>query len=325
MDNFKAYGNWYRMLTQWRPDESPSRVRNLALLIVGLYHAGHIHASRIVRKWPIQAKLVSLTRRLSRFLDNRAVRVRTWYEPVARAWLAACAGGEVRLILDGSKVGRDHHLLMVGLAYRRRAIPLAWTWVAGPRGHSAGAQQLALLAYVRNLLPAGARVLLVGDAEFGQVAVLQQLRHWHWRYVLRSRGNLLVCRYRARTWVRFDSLVRAAGQQAWCRQARFTHKWAYATNLLAHWATGETEPWLLVTNLPSAQLAQQAYRRRMWIEEMFGDMKGHGFDLEATHLLHFLRLSRLTLAVCLLYVWLLITGRRVIKNGQRALVDRADR
>ena len=37
---------------------------------------------------------------------------------------------------------------------------------------------------------------------------------------------------------------------------------------------------------------------------MPGDMKRHGFGLEASHLRHFLRLSRLTLAVCLLYLWL---------------------
>ena len=58
---------------------------------------------------------------------------------------------------------------------------------------------------------------------------------------------------------------------------------------------------------------------------MFGDMKKHGFDLESTHLRHFLRLSRLTLAVALLYVWLVAYGARAIKNGQRHLVDRKDR
>ena len=45
---------------------------------------------------------------------------------------------------------------------------------------------------------------------------------------------------------------------------------------------------------------------------MFGDMKGHGFDLEHSRLRHFLRLSRLTLAVCLLYVWLVATGEHVL-------------
>jgi hypothetical protein len=61
------------------------------------------------------------------------------------------------------------------------------------------------------------------------------------------------------------------------------------------------------------------------IEEMFGDMKRHGFDLESTHLGHFLRLSRLTLAVAILYVWLVAYGTRAIKNGKRHLVDRKDR
>jgi hypothetical protein len=58
---------------------------------------------------------------------------------------------------------------------------------------------------------------------------------------------------------------------------------------------------------------------------MFGDLKGRGFNLEDSHLSHFLRLSRLTLAVVLLYVWLVAFGSRVIKNGPRSLVDRPDR
>ena len=69
----------------------------------------------------------------------------------------------------------------------------------------------------------------------------------------------------------------------------------------------------------------RAYRRRMWIEEMFGDMKGHGFDLEKTHLRHFQRLSRLTLAVAFLYVWLISVGPRAVKRGKRRLVARHDR
>jgi hypothetical protein len=58
---------------------------------------------------------------------------------------------------------------------------------------------------------------------------------------------------------------------------------------------------------------------------MFGDMKGHGFDLEATRLGTFLRLSRLTLAVCLLYLWLVATGEHVIATNQAGEVDRNDR
>ena len=63
----------------------------------------------------------------------------------------------------------------------------------------------------------------------------------------------------------------------------------------------------------------------MWAEEMFGDLKGNGFGRESPCLIHFLRLSRLTLAAVLLYVWLVAAGSRAIRNGQRPLVDRAGR
>ena len=58
---------------------------------------------------------------------------------------------------------------------------------------------------------------------------------------------------------------------------------------------------------------------------MFGDWKRHGFDLQSSHLRHFARLSRLTLAVALLYVCIVRTGVTVIKNGLRHYVDRKDR
>ncbi len=63
----------------------------------------------------------------------------------------------------------------------------------------------------------------------------------------------------------------------------------------------------------------------MWTEEMFGDLKRNGFDLESTHLQQAARLSRLTLAVVLLYTWLMVVGTKVIKNGLRPWIDRAER
>mgnify|MGYP005625042481 CR=1 FL=1 len=63
----------------------------------------------------------------------------------------------------------------------------------------------------------------------------------------------------------------------------------------------------------------------MWIDEMFGDLKSNGFDLERTMLRHADRLSRLTLAVAILYVWALSMGGKVMKSGLRHLIDRKER
>jgi hypothetical protein len=283
--------------------------------------------SRIAGKIPGEAKRTSTTRRLRRLLDNPAIRVREWYEPVARQWLQAQYHvlREIRLIVDGTKVGFAHQLLIVSIAYRRRAIPLAWTWVKHVRGHSTASKQIALLSYVRSLLSPGTAVFLVGDTEFGATKVLKQLDEWRWYYVLRQKTTTGVWTELDQEWHSFGDYVHKAGHSVWLGAGYLTQSDMYLVNLLAHWKSDEKEPWCLATNLPDKHMALACYKRRPWIEEMFGDMKGHGFDLGATMLRSFLRLSRLTLAVALLYLWAMATGVRTIRQGKRHLVDRNDR
>lgn len=325
MPIIELYHTWNKILKQMQPTERVTRTRNFTWLLVGLYQSRSVHLSKIAEKIPGMANLPSRIRRVSRFLDNPAIRVRDWYEPIAKMILQRLAHGEIILIVDGSKVGFGHQLLMVAVAYRKRAIPLAWTWVKGSRGHSSGRKQKALLAYVHGMIPPKARVVLVGDTEFGYVEVQKLLKKWRWGYVLRQKGGDLIKQKYKRTAQRLDSLIDQPGQSFWLMQCRLTARHLYLVNLLAYWKPGEKEPWLLATNLNNPQVILRAYRKRMWIEETFGDLKGNGFDLESTHLRNFLRLSRLTLAVVFLYVWLVAFGSQIIKNGKRFLVDRSDR
>lgn len=174
-------------------------------------------------------------------------------------------------------------------------------------------------------MPKGAAVFLVGDTEFGPVEVLRHLDHWGWFYVLRQKTNTLVWVNEKRGWQEFGSFVQKAGQSTWLGRAYLAQSHIYPVNLLAHWESSEKEPCCLATNLPDRQMTLSYYARRMWIEEMFGDFKKHGFDLESMMLRHFMRLSRLTLAVVLLYIWLMSVGGRTVRNGLRQLVDRVDR
>ena len=327
MSAHRLYDTWFKRIRELLPTERITRVRNVAWMVVGLLLNESVHLSCIARRLPFAAKRTSITDRFRRLIDNQAFAVRTWYRPIAETLLAEAARcGTVRLILDGSKVGAAHQLLMVALAYRKRALPIAWDWVKGPRGHSKTAKQLALLQFVHSLLPASCKVVLVGDCEFGKVPVAQRLDRWHWDYVLRQKGATRVCISRtSMDWQMFSSLVTARDQIAWYAHALVTYKHLYHTHLLAYWESGAKEPWLLMTSLPEASLALKAYRRRMWIEEMFGDWKRHGVRLEQTHLRGSAHLSRLVFLVALLYLWLVAFGVRAIKAGKRPLVDRKDR
>jgi hypothetical protein len=126
-------------------------------------------------------------------------------------------------------------------------------------------------------------------------------------------------------WQRTESLVQKAGQSAWCPNGYLTQSEIHPVSVLIYWQTGEKEPWCLATNLPDASLTLRYYRKRMWIEELFADFKKHGFDLESTMLRNSPRLSRFTLAIAFLYVWLLSVGCRTIRTGLRHFVDRKDR
>jgi hypothetical protein len=323
----RLYHIWFERILQMYPDLRITQRRNLAWMITGIHQSRSVQLHRIAGKIPGTARLTSIVARLMRFVNNPALRVRPLYEPIAIDWLdfQARTTGRIQVVLDGTKVGAGHQLLMVAILFRRRAVPLAWTWMRCVKGHSSARKQLALLAYVRKLVPAGVPVVLIGDTEFEAGEVQRQLDQWTWKYVLRQKANNLVQAADDEPWQRFRDLISRQGQSIWMEEVLLTHKHALPVHLLAHWQRGEERPWLLATNLPTRQQTLQAYRRRMWVEEMFGDMKGHGFDLESTHLRHFLRLSRLTLIVALLYVWLISTGARVIKNGLRYLVDRIDR
>lgn len=321
----QMYHTVLEKLMQLRPNERITRIRGMSRLMTGIWASRSVHMGRVAAKLPGAARTPSIVRGLRRLVNNSAIAVAEWYAPVARQWLQAAAQtvGEIRLVWDSTKIGFSYQLLLVSLAYQHRTIPIAWCWQKGKRGHTSAKTQRELLKQVYGLLPAGIPVLLVGDTEFESGEIQQCANDWGWHYVLRQKANNLV-------WVdeRWQSLERLAPGEGGCRWlagVSLTARHALTANLLLLWAKGEKTPWLLATNLPTPVATRRAYKRRMWTEETFGDLKSNGFDLESTHLRDPDRLSRLTLAVFLLYVWCLATAQRMIKNGWRVLVDRKDR
>jgi hypothetical protein len=99
----QLYHTWIQRICKLRPGQRITQVRNFVWLVIGIYQSRSVHLSKIAGKIPGSAKLLSITRRLSRFLDNPAIRVREWYEPIAHQWLQAqwhCLR-EIRLIVVG--------------------------------------------------------------------------------------------------------------------------------------------------------------------------------------------------------------------------------
>lgn len=331
-DSLRLYHSILQRIDGFLPVGRITRCRNLALLMTGLLLARSVHLAQIVRSWPLPAKLMSLANRLRRFLSNERVGCWMLYKPVARHLLQRFEGTPtpLRLVLDTTQLGRRHRLLTVSLAYRQRAFPLTWQVVAKRKGHLSAEEQLAVMRRLVPLIealehPPG--VLVLADSEFSSRPFLAFLEEHQWQFIVRLRGHYAVQPRKAAPacWRRLRDLPLEEGQTCWLGPVYLTRTHAYACHVVLHWSAGEETPWYLVSSQPVSRQTLKHYRLRMWTEELYGDLKGQGFHLEATRLARIERLERLVLGVFLLYVWLLSLGSQVVKNGWRHLVDRRDR
>jgi len=177
----------------------------------------------VVRKWHLPSKEPSLVNRLRRFLSNNRLSVQACYRPVAQQLVSIFAGHTIRLVIDCTKVGFNHQVMVVAIAYRRRTLPLAWSVHRGAKGNVAVADQMTLLRYVKTLLPPKSKVWLVGESGFRNVPVLRWARTQGWPYVIRQTGYVMVS-WSGQSWVRLESLGLEEGETRIIGWARLTRK-----------------------------------------------------------------------------------------------------
>jgi hypothetical protein len=88
--------------------------------------------------------------------------------------------------MDGSVVGRGCVALMIHAIYKGRALPLAWRVRQGPKGHFPEDRHIALIELMSTMVPAGAKVVFLGDGEFDGTALQDTLSKLGWSYVCRT-------------------------------------------------------------------------------------------------------------------------------------------
>jgi hypothetical protein len=326
-DSLRLQRKMHKTLCQHVPDRlSRPQRRNLAWMMAGLHQARHVHLSRIADYRVGSATLDSKTRQLRRLLANDGIDPQRCYEPLARQLLAAAAAsGPVRLLVDTLELSGRRQILMAALAWRRRALPIRWQ-VRRRKGVSEADQQKALLEALRADLPADTEVVIVGDGAFHStdlMAYVDARPGWHFR--LRLHADTYA-KLPSNGWKQLKELAPKEGQRRYLDEVYLTKGDPYGpTGLAMCHGEGEDDPWFIATDEPAGYLTIRTYSRRMWIEELFGDFEGGGFQLHRSRIYKPQRLSRLVMALAWVYVWLAHVGSWVVKRGLRPVVDRADR
>ena len=265
----------------------------------------------------------SLIRRFTRFLKNDHQTIDAWFLPVAQQLLATLAAHPIALVMDGSTVGRGCLALMLSVVYHGRALPLCWVVVSAPKGHFPEATHQALLSQVQALMPKDAQVTFLGDGEFDGIDLQADLRTLKWSYVCRTASNILLTAHGVRFHV--SDLGPPRGEMLAVTPAWMTAEEYGPVALLAIWEQQYKEPLYLVTNLSDLDAAVRLYKKRPHIETFFSDQKSRGFNIQKSHLSDPQRLSRLLIASCLAYVWLVYLGVCALQEEWRRLLHRRAR
>ena len=338
-DNLRRYCAIQLALKQLYPTEPTGNLARhlstLAALVSGIIGSRKTHLPAIASELPNGSspkggKRESQAKRFARFLQNPKVTLGTFFLPYAQALVESLPPGPLVLVMDGSVVGRGCLALMLSVLYRqgnlKRAVPLCWLVTKAPKGHFTQERHQALLAQVKSLIPADREVIFLGDGEFDGCGLLADMAAAGWHYVCRTAKNVLLAEA---TWpdetFSLSDLHLQPGESVEMTDLLFTAQGLGPVLVGAVWERGQREPLLLVTNLDFLDEACFWYKKRFGIETFFSDQKSRGFYLCHSHLSDPERLSRLLMATCLAYYWMVCLGAEVVQRGWQNIIHRGER
>jgi hypothetical protein len=328
-DNLRRYRAIRHALVQCYPTSSQGNfarhLNTLAALISGIVGSKSTQLPHIATKVPDGTKPESRVKRFARWCDNAHILEEVYFLPYADVLLRHLALETVVLVMDGSSVGRGCTALMIHVVYKGRALPLAWRVRHAPKGHFPEELHIAVVELMREVIPEGAKVVFLGDGEFDGTALQATLHEAGWSYACRTAMSTTA------TWdgtpFRLDTLGACLkpGRLLEVKNVHVTREAYGPIMVLCCWAKGYQEPLYLVSNMLTAEEACRLYEKRFRIETFFSDQKSRGFHLHKSHISNPQRLSRLLIAACLAYIWIVYLGSLCEKDGWREHIHRKER
>jgi len=241
--------------------------------------------------------------------NRQAVAVAPCFAPLLRWVLDGYAGRHLALALDATSLSDRLVVLAISVVVRGCAIPVAWTVLRGGTKQAWRPEWLRLLRLVWRAVPADWTVLVLADRGLYARWLYRRIRRLGWHPFLR---------------INLGGKFRPAGLATFRPLASFAplpgSRWrgegtAFATKecrldctLVAYWAEGCKDPWLILTDLPPEACDAGWYGLRAWIEQGFKLTKRGGWQWQGTRMTDPARVERHWLTIAVATLWLVRVG-----------------
>ena len=209
-----------------------------------------------------------------------------YYAPMAKEILVNWDRVELPLSMGRTDIENRCSILLVGLCFKKRVVPLAWLVL--PFGTTSTEVQIALLESIRPLLPDSekVRITLFADCEFRAVDLPKYCRknHWHWQVDVKSDTY-----YRSKNdkWQKLSTLKPKKGKRLYLQNIYLSKPHNFGlVNLIIEWPPNKDHPRYIMLDQKANRDAWRRGRKRFWIEPTFRDWKNNGFLLSNTSFDH---------------------------------------
>ena len=314
--NLAVFYQWQQGIAKDFPILNGWQAMNLALFSFALALAGSCHQIAIARHVRCGEQLDSAIKRLQRFLGNEKWLGQHFFIALSKWVLRSMAFEYVHLLVDETKL-KDHlGIMMVGIAFDGRCIPLAWRcYKANSAADYPPEGQVELIAglleLIRAGIPEGLPVLVSADRGIGTSPKLcRRIDAMGFLYLFRITKQ---CK-----------LLTADGELCIYEQAKpgaiwqaegkvFKKRGRLPAYVRAIWDKDCAEPWLLITNDPS--LTGWEYARRNWQEQSFRDFKSGGWNWLQSGIRCPQRMSRFIAIMVMAYIYMISFGCHAVAAG----------
>lgn len=299
----------------------------LILVVAALQLLKQVKLEIIAEALPLPILFESRRKKLRRFLSLDKLSIETLWFPCVKSLLEEIFETQdtVYLAIDRTSWGVIN-ILMVSVVYDHRAWPIYWNFL-DKKGSSNLSEQQKVLTKSLDLLSEYVLVVL-GDREFCST----KLGNW-----LGSKGAYFCLRQKCNTKIEQENGLYqelrdwglAPGIKLFLNDRQVTQQKGFGTfNIACKWKRTyrgfrTKEPWYILTNFASVDLAILAYQRRFDIEEMFRDFKAGGYNLEGSKL-ESEPLSKLMIVVAIAYTSATLQGQQIKRMGIQKYVARPE-
>lgn len=188
------------------------------------------------------------------------------------------------LSLDTTVVWNCFCIQRVGVVYRGRTLPVAWTVVVQASSTVRLGTIQRVLRQATRVLPVGVEVVLLADRGKASVKLMKYLKqtlHWHFRIRIKRSFQFQL----HGEWRKVSEVYLQAGQAYFTPLVSIGKTKPYAGVYLAFAHDHQSgEDWVIVSDEVTNLQTFAQYRFRFQVEESFLDLKSNGFNLEASRL-----------------------------------------